>query len=327
MSLNKNFFMIDYNDKIIFFSNRYRRQYFLPYKKKFKSVSFNILGVLFKKDKLIISDFPNIIILQLLKIFRKKLNVFLWNNVDELIEKINSDHSYKKFLFNTNVIFLFAFDVDNNLLPIIKKEYPQFSYQVLPPPIVYKKPLKTFTANRIIFYGELNIDNADIDPDDFNYLKDISIQVLEGNIDYSQIEDKINMRFNNSFYTFYLWKTRNLIRYNYLKFLANTYGNKLILIGDQLKIIKNATNIDSNYSLSFRKNIYNQYKGDIFIDLLCKSTSSCVYARSQELLENADVFIQLNTYNSKFVYKNKFKSLVFNSKHDLKYKIDKMLKY
>ena len=179
--------------------------------------------------------------------------------------------------------------------------------------------------DRIVFYGELNIEKTNINKNDFSFLEKLSNDVLVGKLNYNEIEEIIFKKFEKADYTYFLWKTRNLIRYKYLNFLSEEYNEKLILIGDELKILKKATNLDSDYSLNFRKNIYNKYKGAIFIDLLCKSTPSCLYARSQELIANVDFFFQLNSFDSKLTYGDKYDSIVFKSKFELKSIIDKQL--
>jgi len=319
--------MITEFDNIIFYSNKYRRQYFRPYESIFNNSSYSLLRLFDNRYKLITSDFPLSPIRHLFKFFRKKHYIFLWNNIDELINKITSDKKYLKYLLNTETTFIFAFEIDNNLTDQLLKIYPKFDYQVIPPPLKFKKSTRKFKSKKIIFYGELDIERKNINHSHFEYLKKLSLKVLDGDIDYSQIENKIFNKFNGVNYNLYLWKTRNLIRYNYLDFLAKVYNTRLILIGDQLKVVNGATNIRSNYSRSFRMNLYKKYENEIFIDLLCKSTSSCLYARSQELLENVDVFLQLKSYNSKLIYKQKFKSIVFNSKENLKAVIDNKLNF
>ena len=236
-----------------------------------------------------------------------------------MINKIEKDKKYYEYLDKQKLTFLFAFEIDEILLKKLKLKY--FTYQVLSPPLIFKEKSKLKFNSKIVFYGECNINQDKISDFDFKKIEILAYKVLNGSLFYYQIEKIILDEFGIEKYFFLLLKTRNLIRYLFLKELAAEFGSNLILIGDNLKIIKGATHIKSNYSLKFRKSIYENFSGSIFLDLLCKSTSSCVYARSQELFQYCEYVLQLKTFDSEKIYGLKSNNINFVSKDDLINKI------
>lgn len=317
--------MIHKNDKVVILSNKYRKQYIKPYKKQLNIQKFSLKS-LFTVDKFIINDFPSFFLLKFLKIFKKKIYVFLWNNIDELLEKIESEKNLIDIYNKYNIYFLFPFPIDEILLSEIKSKNLNFNYQILEPKIQIKKDNLSLKKTQIIFYGELNISSENFDKNIYSKLNEISLNILDGKIYYYQIEKQIieNLGYENYYNN--VLKTRNLVRFHYLTKLSLNFKKKLVLIGDNLKIISNATHLKSNYKFSYRMSLYKNFQNAIFLDLLCKSTYSALYPRSQELLFYTNDIFQLKTLDNFKLTKHKKDMIIFDSQNDLLNKLNKIIK-
>lgn len=311
--------MILKDDHIVFFSRSYRKQYLYPYIEKYINSEINSF-FLFNK-KIIINDFPHIILLKILLLINKNVYIFLWNNLDELQFFLQKNPGYIPIINSGNIKFLFPFEIDKFLLKQINKTLLNFEYDVfLPMYNIRKLPVKLDVENKIIFFGEIDI----LSQDDklYNEIKSFSYKILNGAENYYNIEEFVLNNFGELNYYENVLKIRNFVRYIYLEEISTFFNKNLILIGSSLSKINRATNLSSNYSFDYRTNFYKKFENCVFLDLLSKSSSSCLYPRSQELLEFTYHIFQLKTFDSKKIINLSNRVNIFNSINDLVFKLN-----
>lgn len=311
--------MILKGDQILFLTRNYRKQYLYPYLKKYKKASIN--NIFYISKTIVITDFPPKNLLRILSFFNKKIYVFLWNNLDELIRYIDKNPDYISIINKNKISFLFPFEIDDVLLKQIRKTDLNFKYEVfLPKYIIKKVSNKLGVEKKIIFFGEIDV----LTKKDklYNEVKNYSYEILNGSKSYNQIEEYVLNNFGDLNYYENVLKIRNFIRYLYLQEVSNLYKKNLILVGSTLSKIKGATYFSSNYSYDFRINFLKKFENSVFIDLLGKSSSSCLYPRSQELLEHVNYIFQLKTFNSSEIINLNNRVSIFNSIDDLVYKLN-----
>ena len=315
--------MITVNDRILFLSRGYRKQFLWPYVEENENSSIN--NIFFLRRKLVICDFPPNAILKIICLFQKHVYIFLWNNLDELIRYIEKDPEFIDIINRKKIYFLFPFEIDKILKKKIRTTSLNFRYQVFCPKLLLKKNNnnKPSLIRKIIFYGEISLPDKR-DPF-FSEIKNFAHNILSGKKNYNHIEEFVINQLGEFEYYENVLKTRNLVRYYFLKKIANIYKKDLILIGDSLSKIEGATHLSSNYSLEYRLKLYKKYNDAIFLDLLSKSSPSCLYPRSYELLKYSNHIFQLKTNDS-----NKINNLhngvnFFNSIEDFTHKINQYL--
>ena len=314
--------MITVNDRILFLSRGYRKQFLWPYVEENENSSIN--NIFFLRRKLVICDFPPNAILKIICLFQKHVYIFLWNNLDELIRYIEKDPEFIDIINRKKIYFLFPFEIDKTLKKKIRTTSLNFRYQVFSPKLLMNNNKnKTSVIRKIIYYGEVSV--LDKKDPSFSEIKKFAHSILNGIKKYYQIEEFVLNTFGEFDYYKNVLKTRNLVRYYFLKKISNIYKMDLILIGDSLSKIEGATHLSSNYSLEYRLKLYKKYNDAIFLDLLSKSSPSCLYPRSYELLKYSNHIFQLKTNDS-----NKINNLhngvnFFNSIEDFTHKINQYL--
>lgn len=314
--------MITVNDRILFLSRGYRKQFLWPYVEENENSSIN--NIFFLRRKLVICDFPPNAILKIICLFQKHVYIFLWNNLDELIRYIEKNPEFIDIINRKKIYFLFPFEIDKILKKKIRTTSLNFRYQVFSPKLLMNNNKnKTSVIRKIIYYGEVSV--LDKKDPSFSEIKKFAHSILNGIKKYYQIEEFVLNTFGEFDYYKNVIKTRNLVRYYFLKKISNIYKMDLILIGDSLSKIEGATHLSSNYSLEYRLKLYKKYNDAIFLDLLSKSSPSCLYPRSYELLKYSNHIFQLKTNDS-----NKINNLhngvnFFNSIEDFTHKINQYL--
>ena len=243
--------------------------------------------------------------------FKNNTIWFLWNDLDQMVLFIESNKWALNLINKLNPVFVFQFEPSSNNIDQMVYLVPNFNYEVIKTPVTFHnaKSIDVNFEKKIIFFGEVNIDNDElIDKIQVTKIEKVAQNILKGKIQYDEIEKTLN--YNQKEILF----CRNLVRYKFLREIELIFSNKILFIGDDFIKYKFKGAMPSNYTLNFRINyIYKRNPNSIFIDLLSKSTSECIYPRSSELLSNVNIFLQLKTKDSHLYFGEETENICFTN--------------
>ena len=110
-----------------------------------------------------------------------------------------------------------------------------------------------------------------------------------------------------------------MIRYKVLEKIAKLYPEKILLIGNSWKKIKNSLPDNFNQNL-----INNVYAGNLCLDFGSKWGDNSLYPRSIQIIENGGLLLQSKQKNSKQIFGSMSAKHTFSSMKQLIKKIDNL---
>ena len=114
---------------------------------------------------------------------------------------------------------------------------------------------------------------------------------------------------------------KTLARLELLKIVKNTFKNKCVIIGNDLK--KYFPDVHKSvFKYNYLKNFYD---GNICLDFLAKDGEQALYPRSIEIIENGGILFQIKTKNSKKIFEKYENILTFNSAKEMISKLENLV--
>ena len=183
----------------------------------------------------------------------------------------------------------------------------------------YPTLIKKFKFNdkfKFVYVGEIIIDDDTVIDNLWNKRKNELFQ------NYSLIDTK---EFWNDFIhldvnklqTYYI-KLKNRLKYHSIVKLSKQLNKKLIIVGDNWKKSVRYS-IKSNFNSNYVKSLY---EGNVCLDFGSKWGSLALYPRSIDIIENGGFLLQSLQRDSKKIFSDNFKDIIFNSFNDLTKKIE-----
>ena len=164
---------------------------------------------------------------------------------------------------------------------------------------------------KIVFVGRLNLSNSSeikLIWKKYNKIIINNFSIIENKIFLKRVGAK-DAEHAKKIYT----GLKAEIRLNVVKIINKKFKNDLIVVGSDWKnYIKNS--IDDNNDVEFVRNLYS---GNLCLDLGSKWGNNTLYPRSIEIIESSGMLLQSKQSDSKKIFGNLSKFIIFNSFHNL----------